>query len=69
MNKSTSEKLKVKNNPGLEIATQTNFYISFSHIGIEIKIQSLNGDDIFKLATAFENLLQKKGIPYNFEKK
>ena len=48
---------------------QTPFNIKFSWDGKEVNISLKTGDDIFKLANAFMEWLDKNGIEYNIKTK
>jgi hypothetical protein len=44
-----------------------SFYIRFSYGDKSVNISLLKGDDIFKLAKVFENILTENGIEYDVE--
>jgi hypothetical protein len=57
----------VSQEQGTTTIAELPFNIRFSYGGKSVNISLLKGEDVFKLAEIFQNILNENGIEYNIE--
>jgi hypothetical protein len=52
---------------GITTVAELPFYVNFSYGGKSVRISLIKGEDVFKLAEIFKNMLEQNMIEYKVE--
>lgn len=52
---------------GITTIAEIPFYVNFSYSGKSVRISLIKGEDVFKLAEIFKNMLEQNMIEYKVE--
>jgi hypothetical protein len=56
-----------KQEQGTITVAELPFYVNFSYSGKSVRISLIKGEDVFKLAEIFKNMLEQNMIEYKVE--